>query len=137
MKKGLLFSLFTLLSVAAFAQYGGGCGPDPHSASSQTNNIGYGHTQAKPAVKVDYTVFPNPATDAFRLDAESVEKGTASKVNVYNAMGQLLRTFTVEKDTRYNVSDLKEGMYFIQLLDAKGKTITTRKLNKAATITRF
>lgn len=133
MKKALLFSLFTLLSLAAFAQ----CGGTAHGASSPSDNTVYIYTKPKAEVKLKYLVFPNPTMDAFKLDEESIEKGTASKINVYNAMGQLQRSFTVEKETRYNVSDLKDGLYFVQILDAKGKMIVTQKLSKTTGVTRF
>ena len=79
MKKPLLLSLFTLLSAAVFAQYGG-CGAEPHSSASN---------------------------------------------------------FAVAKDTQYQVSDLRDGMYLLQLVDAQNKTVATRKLYKSDQAVRF
>jgi hypothetical protein len=137
MKKAILFSLFLTLTVAAFAQQGNGCG-DPDNYGSNASSTIYNaksHTPAA-AIKADFIVYPNPTKDAFALDAKSFDLGTAVKINLYNVMGQRVRTFTVGKETTYQVGDLNDGMYFVQFLDAKGKTIATRKLNKADAITR-
>lgn len=135
MKKFLLFSLFTLLSVAMFAQHGG-CGANPHSNTSSGDHTTV-YATPEESVKLDFKIFPNPATEYFVLDALSLEKGNATRIQVYNTMGQRVRNFTVAKDTRYNVSDLKDGMYLIQFVDAKDQTITTQKLYKSDHITRF
>lgn len=137
MKKTLLLSLFTLLSAAVFAQYGG-CGAEPHSsASANTNAYATSYAQPKETVKLDFQVFPNPTTDYFALDALSLEKGNAVRILVYNRLGQQVRTFTVAKNTQYQVSDLRDGMYLVQFLDAQNKTIATRKLYKSDQAARF
>ena len=137
MKKTLLLSLFTLLSAAVFAQYGG-CGAEPHSSASANNNVyASSYAQPKETVKLDFQVFPNPTTDYFSLDALSLEKGNAVRILVYNQLGQQVRNFAVAKDTRYNVSDLRDGMYLVQFVDSKNKTIATRKLYKSDQAARF
>lgn len=136
MKKALLFSLFTVLSFAAFAQYNG-CGVP---REDNANSYNYSNTTYKTSyndAKVDFVIFPNPTVDYFVLDAKSLQEGNASKVYIYNTFGQMVRTFTVAKDTRYDVSDLRDGLYLIQFTDAKDKTITTRKLNKSNVPARF
>lgn len=136
MKKAILFSLFLTLAVAAFAQYNG-CDPrnGANNASNTTTYYTPSHIASK-TVDADYIVYPNPTKDAFALDAKSFDLGTAVKINLYNVMGQRVRTFTVGKEVTYQVGDLNDGMYFVQFLDAKGKTLATRKLNKANAITR-
>ena len=64
-------------------------------------------------------VYPNPAKD--RVIVEGVE---AAEVQVYNALGQLVKT--VQNANEINVSDLMEGMYLLRIADADGKCYTNR-----------
>ncbi|MBK7869639.1 MAG: T9SS type A sorting domain-containing protein [Saprospiraceae bacterium] len=138
MKKALLFSLFVSLAVVALAQdhrpENAGCEPGgtppPYSSESYVAPF-----QAA-SLKVDYLIYPNPATDFFSLDEESTEKGTARTINVYNLLGQRVRTFQVERGQRYSIGDLQGGLYLAQFLDANGKVIMTRRLQKANSVIR-
>jgi len=126
-----------LIMVATMASaQDNGCGR-PHEDPNSYNSNSSIYNRQQPAAKVDFVVSPNPTTDFFVLDAKSLENGNASKVNLYNTTGQMVRTFTVAKDTRYDVSDLRDGLYLIQFTDTKDKTITTRKLNKSNVPARF
>ena len=64
-------------------------------------------------------VYPNPAKD--RVIVEGVE---AAEVQVYNALGQLVKT--VQNANEINVSDLMEGIYLLRIADADGKCYTNR-----------
>lgn len=141
MKRNLLLIFFAVLNFAAFAQVQEHppreCEPGMgHANSNNQNYAAFAAQQAEPAQKVDYIIYPNPVSDYFSLDQESVEKGAASVINVYNLLGQRVRTFQMDKEQRYNVSDLQGGLYLVQLLDAKGKIITTRRLQKASNFVR-
>lgn len=138
MKKVILFSLFLTFTVAAIAQGHGGCTNHPdYQGNGAASSTFYKQPQAAlTPIKADFIVFPNPTTDAFALDVKSFDLGTAVKINLYNVMGERVRTYTLSKEATYNVGDLEDGMYLVQFLDAKGKTLATRKLNKTDTITR-
>ncbi len=141
MKRNLLLAFFAILTFAAFAQVQEHppreCEPGMgHANSNQHNYAALAAQQAESAQKVDYTIYPNPVSDYFSLDQESVEKGVANVINLYNLLGQRVRTFQVDKEQRYNVSDLQGGLYLVQLLDDKGKIITTRRLQKASNFVR-
>ena len=64
-------------------------------------------------------VYPNPAKD--RVIVEGVE---AAEVQVYNALGQLVKT--VQNANEINVSDLMEGVYLLRIADADGECYTNR-----------
>lgn len=65
-----------------------------------------------------FTVFPNPSNNDFYLDFGQVVTGT---VGIYNIAGQLVKTWTIEGQSRLTVQDqLHTGMYFFQFTDQLG-----------------
>lgn len=71
-------------------------------------------------------IFPNPTSDYVGL---SSDKGVET-IRILNLIGKEIRTFQVIEGQRYNVSDLENGMYLIQLVSDDKKVITTRRLRK-------
>ena len=76
----------------------------------------------------DVTVYPNPANDFIRIDVETRLIASVQRVDVYDVTGQIVITST---ETEINVSELKSGMYFVNILTEKG--VVTKKV----TIVRF
>ena len=64
-------------------------------------------------------VYPNPAKD--RVVIEGIE---AAEVQVYNALGQLVKT--VQNANEINVSDLMGGIYLLRITAADGECYTNR-----------
>ena len=65
------------------------------------------------------TVWPNPAKDFVRIEGtEAVE------VQVYNAVGQMVKT--IQGSNEINVSSLAEGVYMLRITDADGKSHAAR-----------
>jgi hypothetical protein len=64
-------------------------------------------------------VFPNPAKD--RVVVEGIE---AAEVQVYNALGQMVKT--VRGTNEIDVADLVEGVYLVRIMDAEGKVYTNK-----------
>ncbi len=89
-------------------------------------------TATKEPTKNNATVkiFPNPATDYFSIqdDYDVVEK-----VMVYNMIGRLMKNYNTSTNAsaHYTINDLPDGLYIIRLLNSKGATIKTIRLNKA------
>ena len=75
-------------------------------------------------------IYPNPATDYFSIqdDYDAVDK-----VIVYNMIGRAVKNYTVNNNSgnKYTLNDLPEGLYIIRLLNSRGATIKTVRLNKA------
>ena len=64
-------------------------------------------------------VYPNPAKD--KVVIEGIE---ASEVQVYNALGQMVKT--VLRTNEIDLSGLVEGVYLLHIMDAEGKVYTNK-----------
>jgi Flp pilus assembly pilin Flp len=68
-----------------------------------------------------FSVYPNPASEVVSINLE--DSLTLEKINVYNALGQLVKT---EKKTVIAVNSLAKGIYFFQVITNQGKA--TKKI---------
>ena len=64
-------------------------------------------------------VWPNPVTEAIHIEGFE-----AAEVQVYNTLGQLVKT--VCDANEINVAGLVEGVYLVRILDAEGRAYTNR-----------
>lgn len=72
------------------------------------------------------SVYPNPTSDFFGVtDATGIVS-----LKIYNLLGKEMRSFQVEDGLKYNISDLPNGMYLIQLINNKKKIVNTQRLQK-------
>lgn len=69
----------------------------------------------------DVTIYPNPATDFIRINAENIES-----VQIFNAVGQMVLQTT---ETEINVSELSQGVYFVRV-GCEGKDAARYVLTK-------
>ncbi len=68
--------------------------------------------------KRDLRIFPNPATDAFRIDLPQGNDALL-ELNVYDMSGRLVRqVLRPQPGIDVNVGDLKPGMYIVRALSA-------------------
>jgi Secretion system C-terminal sorting domain len=91
------------------------------SSSTPTKEVSKNNASVK--------IFPNPATDYFSIqdDYDAVDR-----VVVYNMIGRVMKNYVVNSTTtKYTLNDLPEGLYIIRLLNARGGTVKTVRLNKA------
>jgi hypothetical protein len=65
------------------------------------------------------TVYPNPAKEKVTVDG--IE---ASEIQVYNALGQLVKT--VRNANEIDVEGLPQGVYLLRIADAEGKVFTAK-----------
>lgn len=109
----LAFSLCFLFSFT-YGQGSSGC-------------YGCGFAQYASAFENNIAVYPNPATEFIKLkDVRGV-----GAIKIYNLIGREVKTFTsIAKGSAYNVSDLPNGMYLVQLIDLGGKIKATHRMNK-------
>ena len=68
-------------------------------------------------------VYPNPATDVIHIQGID-----ASEVQVFNALGQLLKT--IRGTNEINLSDLADGLYWLRITSAKPLTVYVCPLSK-------
>jgi Secretion system C-terminal sorting domain len=105
MKKKLLICFFSLITiVGAFAQ------------AEKKNDTG------NPSL----SIFPNPATEYITVSNEDAVKN----IYVFNALGRKMKTFDVVRGEKYEISDLPNGLYFVQLVGRTNKILTTQRLTK-------
>lgn len=68
-------------------------------------------------------VYPNPVKDVLTITADNVKQ-----VVMYNSIGQVVKTVDADEDNvQINVSDLQNGMYFVNIIDNAGN-VTTNKV---------
>jgi len=72
------------------------------------------------------SVYPNPTSDFFGLTNSS----EVAKLTIFNLVGKEMRSFKTEEGGKYNVSDLPNGMYLIQMTNHNKKIINTQRLHK-------
>ena len=65
------------------------------------------------------SIYPNPAKD--RVIVEGIE---AAEVEVYNALGQVVKT--IQGTNEISVADLPQGVYLLRIADAEGKVYTNK-----------
>lgn len=72
-------------------------------------------------------VYPNPATHYIMLSKVK----DISKIKILSLIGSPIKLYDVtEVEEKYDVVDLPNGLYLVQLLDSNNKVITTERLNK-------
>jgi hypothetical protein len=127
MKQIVLAVTFLLFSFATFAQtkengncYG--CG-----GNSGSYNSSYHNQDNTTTTTIDLKVFPNPTSDFIGLN----DNDEVSQISIFNLVGKKMKTFNYSKGETYNVSDLPDGLYLVQLFSKQnGKIITTQRLSK-------
>ena len=74
-------------------------------------------------------VYPNPATDYFSIQDDY---DVIDRVVVYNIIGRAVRNYVTDNsNNKFTLNDLPEGLYIIRLLNSRGATVKTIRLNKA------
>lgn len=76
-------------------------------------------------------IYPNPASNSFTLPL-SLDKGQNISVDIYNILGVKVAAEQLNLSAGNHILiknfDLQSGQYFVNITDAKGLTITTKKL---------
>ena len=72
------------------------------------------------------TIFPNPATEFISIANDLNVK----EVSIFNLVGRKMKTLDAVIGERYDVSNLPNGMYLVQLRDENLKVITTQRISK-------
>ncbi len=86
------------------------------------NNIGDGFIGTKPVGHV--SIYPNPNSGSFTIFFGEYYL-RSSLVHLYNSQGELIREMTVSNELELELNlDLIPGMYFLRVMDYRGKTIS-------------
>lgn len=83
-------------------------------------------SSVKDAYLEDITIYPNPTTDFIRFtDDEAI-----AQVSIHNIVGKEVMSMSHTSGKRYDVSNLKSGMYLVRLLDNNSKVLKSLRLSK-------
>lgn len=92
--------------------------------ASHNMSTKYGYVSIDEVANETYKVYPNPVKDVLTVEGENIEQ-----VNVFNALGQLVKTVNSNDNVvRVNVNDLPNGMYIVNVVDNNG-IMTTSKVS--------
>ena len=76
---------------------------------------------------ITFKVSPNPTTDKLIISAAK----TLKKITIFNPLGQKIKTFKVDfKTGEINISELKNGIYFLNLKGDTGLEASTKIIKK-------
>ncbi len=79
----------------------------------------------KDASDVKLTVYPNPTSDYFQIsDVQGLRY-----IELFNIVGNKIKTFDAAPQRQYYVGELNEGMYLVRLLDSTKKILKTVRLS--------
>ena len=99
---------------------------DGKFAEEASHNISTkeGYVSVEEMTNETYQVYPNPVKDILTVEGENLEQ-----VNVFNTMGQLLKTVKCNGNVvNVNVSDLQNGMYIVNVIDNNGE-VSSKKVS--------
>jgi len=83
-------------------------------------------TAVKDANDLKLTVFPNPTSDYFQVSETPGLKG----IEVFNIVGNKIRSFDFAVNRQYYVGDLSDGIYLVRLVSGSKKVLKTIRLSK-------
>ncbi len=88
---------------------------------------GGGGDQDKSSVPTELTIYPNPAVEYFTINAEVAVK----RITINNIVGKQMLDLQSNADNRYDVSDLKKGIYVVRVFDQNDQLLKALRLSKS------
>ena len=83
-----------------------------------------GYASVEEMTNETYKVYPNPVKDVLTIEGQDIEQ-----VNVFNTMGQLVKTVKCNDNiVNINVSDLQNGMYIVNVIGNNGE-VSSKKVS--------
>ena len=90
-----------------------------HNISTHEGNV-----SVDEMAKETYHIYPNPVNDLLTIVGNNIKQ-----VDVYNTMGQLLKSVVCEDSmVNINVEDLQNGMYIVNVID-NNDVVSSRKIS--------
>lgn len=78
------------------------------------------------ASTASFNIYPNPATTTFNIDFSELKTSVAT-INIYDLTGKMVKTLTTtERLSSLERSDLRSGIYFVQVIVAD--KVLTKKI---------
>jgi len=82
-------------------------------------------TGTKETSDVKLTVYPNPTSDYFQIS----DLPGLRYIELFNIVGNKIKSFDAAPARQYFVGDLSEGMYLVRLMDSSKKILKTVRLS--------
>ncbi len=86
----------------------------------QLEHVEYGES-VKEIAETTTCVYPNPVKDVLTITSDNV-----NQVVMYNSLGQIVKTVKSNDVKNIDVSDLENGMYFVNVIDNNGNVLTNK-----------
>lgn len=83
-------------------------------------------TSVKETSESKLTVFPNPTSEFFKVS----DTPGLRYVEVFNIVGNKIKSFDAAPQRQYSVGELPDGMYLVRLMTSSKKVIKTIRLSK-------
>ena len=83
-------------------------------------------TAVKETAGAKLTVYPNPTQDYFQV----TETPGLRYIEVFNIVGNKMKSYDASPQKSYYVGDLAEGIYLVRLTASSGKVLKTIRLSK-------
>lgn len=95
---------------------------DGNNTTTETFNITVDSPTGIESMDPDFLLYPNPVKSTVTMDFKSRGKRL---VSVYNAAGILIGSSAASSETlNLNASSYRPGLYFIEVIDSKGRTVS-------------
>ena len=90
--------------------------------AEHTISTKYGTAAIDEIANETYKIYPNPANEILSIEGENIKQ-----VNVYNTVGQLVKSVSCNDNTvKVNVGDLQNGMYIVNVIDNNGDMMSKK-----------
>ena len=76
--------------------------------------------------RTDLLLYPNPATESFQIRSTI----NVARLEVYNAIGKRVDSFTYQDGRSYGISNYPRGFYFVKVLNRQQETVSVKRLQK-------
>lgn len=94
-------------------------GSDPNDEVSNPNNVSIKDVETVKA----FNVFPNPATDRFKVEIETVNNETVN-VELINVLGETISTISTKNIAEFKTANFSKGIYLVKVV-SKEKVLAT------------
>ncbi len=76
---------------------------------------------------IKVSIFPNPTAHFLNIDDAQNQIGT---LKLFSLLGNNVKTFEVDAQKRFDISDLPNGLYLLQIIDKQNNIAKTIRLKK-------
>jgi hypothetical protein len=94
--------------------------------NAQVHNISFNNGDQDKSV-VELSIYPNPASDYFTLNTNQKIK----RISINTIVGKEVKMIQVNDQNRYDLSDLRKGIYVVRIFDYNDSLVKALRLSKS------